>query len=84
MRVECYAATRPQDGRTANENAFLIIRDGIPVAAVCDGAGVAEQVAKRVVRLFELWVREVTIGQILRKICIMSPEHRPEVNVRPA
>ncbi len=51
----------------ANEDAFLIIREGIPVAAVCDGAGAAEQVAKRVVRLFELWVREATLGQILGK-----------------
>jgi serine/threonine protein phosphatase PrpC len=65
MKVECYAATRPQDGRTTNEDAFLIIREGTPVAAVCDGAGAAEQVAKRVVRLFELWVREATLGQIL-------------------
>ena len=65
MRVECYAATRPQDGRTTNEDAFLIIREGIPAAAVCDGAGAAEQVAKRVLRLFELWVREATLGQML-------------------
>ena len=65
MKVECYAASRPQDGRTANEDAFLIIREGIPVAVVCDGAGAAEQVARRVVRLFELWVREGTLGQIL-------------------
>lgn len=53
MKVECYAAIRPQDGRTANEDAFLTIREGLPVAVVCDGAGAAEQVAKRVVRLFE-------------------------------
>lgn len=52
MRVECYAATRPQDGRAANEDAFLIIRERIVAAAVCDGAGAAEQVAKRVSRLF--------------------------------
>jgi len=52
MKVECYAVTRPQDGRTGNEDAFLIIREGIPVAAVCDGAGAAEQVAKQVLRLF--------------------------------
>jgi len=65
MRVECYAASRPQDGRTANEDAFLVLREGIPVAAVCDGAGNAEQAAKRVLRLFELWVREATLGQML-------------------
>ncbi len=65
MRVECYAASRPQDGRTANEDAFLVMREGIPVAAVCDGAGHAEQAAKRVLRLFELWVREATLGQML-------------------
>lgn len=65
MRVECYAATRPQDGRTANEDAFLIIREGIPVVAVCDGAGAAEQAGKRALRLFELWIREATLGRLL-------------------
>ncbi len=65
MKLECYGATRPQEGRTANEDAFLIVREGTAVAAVCDGAGAAEQVAKRVLRLFELWVREATLGQIL-------------------
>ncbi len=42
-----------------------MLREGIPVAAVCDGAGHAEQAAKRVLRLFELWVREATLGQML-------------------
>ncbi len=65
MRVECYGASRPQDGRRTNEDAFLVMREGIPLAAVCDGAGAAEQAAKRVLRLFELWVREATLGQML-------------------
>ncbi len=40
MRVECYGASRPQQGRTTNEDAFLIIRDGIPdvPGAVLDAA----------------------------------------------
>jgi serine/threonine protein phosphatase PrpC len=65
MRVECYGASRPQQGRAPNEDAFLIIRDGIPVAAVCDGAGNAEQAARRVLKLFQLFIREATLGTIL-------------------
>jgi len=65
MKVECYAASRPQQDRTTNEYAFLVIREGIPFAVVCDGAGNAEQAARRIVRLFELWVREATLGEIL-------------------
>ncbi len=65
MRVECYGASRPQQGRTTNEDAFLIIRDGIPVAAVCDGAGNAKQAARKVLKLFQLFIREATLGTIL-------------------
>ena len=42
-----------------------MIREGIPFAAVSDGAGNAEQAARRVLKLFALWVREATLGEIL-------------------
>ena len=60
MKVECYAKSLPQQGRTCNEDAFLVVREPVPTAAVCDGAGNAEQAARKVLRLFELWIREAT------------------------
>ena len=48
MRFECYGASRPQAGRGFNEDAFIIEREPIPCAALCDGTGNAEQAAKRV------------------------------------
>lgn len=65
MRVECYGKSLTQQDRTVNEDAFAIIREPIPVAVVCDGAGNAEQAARRVVRLFELFVREAAPETIL-------------------
>jgi len=65
MKVECYARSLAQQGRSSNEDAFLIIRDPLPVAAVCDGAGNAEQAAKKVLRLFQVYVRQATPEQIL-------------------
>ena len=54
--VECYGASRPQQGRTANEDAFWIGRDPVPVAVVCDGAGNAQQAAQRAITFFQkLW-----------------------------
>jgi serine/threonine protein phosphatase PrpC len=54
--VECYGASRPQQGRTANEDAFWIGRDPVPVAVVCDGAGNAQQSAQRAITFFQkLW-----------------------------
>jgi serine/threonine protein phosphatase PrpC len=64
-RVECYAATRPQQGKTANEDAFVIGHGPIPYAVVCDGAGNAQQAAKRVLTLFEKLLGEATTEQIL-------------------
>jgi len=64
MRVECFAATRPQQGRTQNEDAFLIGRGERPFAVLCDGAGNAERVAKRVLALFEKLLGETTPEQI--------------------
>jgi len=64
MRVECHAATRPQQDKTANEDAFLIGRGERPFAALCDGAGNAERAAKRVLALFEKLLGEATPEQI--------------------
>jgi hypothetical protein len=58
MRVECFAATRPQDGRSTNEDAFLIGRATPPYAVLCDGAGNAQQAAKRVLTLFDKLFRD--------------------------
>jgi serine/threonine protein phosphatase PrpC len=52
VSLECYGASRPQQGRSLSEDAFLIAAGEHPVAAVCDGAGNAEQAARRVLREF--------------------------------
>jgi serine/threonine protein phosphatase PrpC len=57
--VECFAASRPQDGRSANEDAFLLApQAGPPWVAICDGAGHAQQAARRALRLFERLIAE--------------------------
>lgn len=65
MRIEFYGSSAIQQGRSSNEDAFLVIREPIPIAAICDGAGNAEQAAKKVLHLFQLWVRETSAEQIL-------------------
>ncbi len=65
MRTECYAASRRQDGRSTNEDAFLIGRGPVEFAALCDGAGNANQAAKRVLTLFEKLFREAEPSQVL-------------------
>lgn len=67
MRVECYGSTRVQRGRKLNEDAFLIGRGTIPFAALCDGAGNAEQSAKKVLRLFQQLFNKTTLGKVLTK-----------------
>jgi serine/threonine protein phosphatase PrpC len=64
MRLECYAASRPQQGRAQNEDAFLIHRGERPVVALCDGAGNAELAAKRVLALFEKLVAAASPEQL--------------------
>jgi serine/threonine protein phosphatase PrpC len=64
VRIECFAATCPQQGRALSEDAFLIGRGERPFAALCDGAGNAEQAARRVLRLFERLLNESTPEQI--------------------
>jgi len=63
-RVECYAATRPQQGRAQNEDAFLLGTGARPFAALADGAGNAERAAKRVLTLFEKLLNEATLEQL--------------------
>lgn len=64
--VEIYASSRPQDGGKANEDAFLIHRAPIPFAALCDGAGNAEQTAKRALSFFEKLFKEAKRDDIER------------------
>jgi serine/threonine protein phosphatase PrpC len=53
MPLEAVAATLSQEGRSANEDAFAIRAGDPPWIAIADGAGNAEQAAKRVLRGFE-------------------------------
>jgi len=57
-RIECYGATRPQVGRSANEDAFVIEREPVFHAAVFDGAGNAQQAAHRVARFFKTLIKD--------------------------
>ena len=66
MSLECYGATRPQQGRSANEDAFLIAGGATPLVALCDGAGHAEQAARKVLRLFRQLFEEAAPDDILR------------------
>jgi len=62
--VGCYGASRPQQGRTANEDAYWIGRDPFPLAVICDGAGNAQQSARRAIAFFQkLWAC-ATLDQI--------------------
>lgn len=67
MRVECYGASLPQDGRrpSDNEDAFGIVRSPVVTGVLCDGAGHALHAAKRVVGLFERWLADATLGHLL-------------------
>ena len=64
--LECYAATRPQEGRSTNEDAFLIANEGTPLVALCDGAGNAEQAARKVLRLLRRHYSQADQGSIDR------------------
>lgn len=65
LKVECYGATRPQDGGSANEDAFVIGHGPIKFAALCDGAGHAEQVARRALKLFQTFFKEAPPESVL-------------------
>lgn len=58
VRVEIYGATRTQQGKTQNEDAFLIGREPAPYAVLCDGAGNAERAAKRAAKQFETFLKQ--------------------------
>jgi hypothetical protein len=68
LHVECFGQTRPQHGRqhTQNQDAFVVGRPPVPWAAVLDGAGNAQAVAKRAAGIVERWFNEASLGQILR------------------
>lgn len=57
--MEIYAATRRQEGKTTNEDAFVLGRGEVPYAALCDGSGNAQGVAKRALGIFQRLVGEV-------------------------
>ena len=63
MRIECYGATRKQEGHSTNEDAFLIGRGSPPFAALCDGAGNAEKAAKKVLTLFQRMFNDASLDQ---------------------
>ncbi len=69
MRFESFGQTRPQEGRqhTENQDAYVIGRCPVPWAAVLDGAGNAQTVAKRAAALLEHWFRETSLAQLLRE-----------------
>jgi hypothetical protein len=56
--IEIYGATRPQIDRNTNEDAFVIGREPVPHAALCDAAGSAQQEAHHVVRFFERMIKD--------------------------
>jgi len=68
VRIECFGQTRVQDGRqhTQNQDAFSIGHGPVPWAALCDGAGNAQAVARRALGLLENWFRETTLAQLMR------------------
>ena len=66
MPVEAYVATRPQEGRRANEDAFLVETGGTPLIALCDGAGNAEMAAKKTLRLFRKLFAEAAAEELVR------------------
>lgn len=64
VRIECYAATVPQQGKSSNEDAFLIGHGPIRCAVLCDGAGNAQLAAKRVLASFEKLLSEASAEQV--------------------
>ncbi len=62
--TEAFAASARQDGHAISEDAFLI-RPGDPViVALADGAGAAEQAARRVLRQFDTLVGAASAGDV--------------------
>jgi serine/threonine protein phosphatase PrpC len=63
-RIECFAASRTQQGRSQNEDAFLAKMGDRPFAVLADGSGNAERAAKRVIATFEKLLIAATPEQI--------------------
>ena len=61
--MEIFASSRRQDGRTTNEDAFLIGRGLVPYAALCDGSGNAGQVGKRALKILEGLVSQASVEE---------------------
>jgi serine/threonine protein phosphatase PrpC len=64
--VECFGATRFQAGKAVNEDVFVIDRDPIPLVAIFDGAGNAEQAAERASRFFKTLITDpdASVGEM--------------------
>jgi len=62
--MEVFACSRPQDGRTVNEDAHLIGRRPVPYAVICDGSGAAGQIARRALKLFETLITQASLLDI--------------------
>lgn len=62
--MEIYAASRPQDGRSINEDSFLIGRAPVPYAALCDGSGAAGQIARRPLKILEGLVSQASVDEL--------------------
>jgi serine/threonine protein phosphatase PrpC len=84
MKVECFAETRPQEGRqhTENQDAYVLGHSPVPWAAVLDGAGNAQTVARRAAAILEGWFREVSLGQILRAEAWVAVARRLDLSLR--
>lgn len=64
-KPEIYGLSKAKEGRNASEDAFVILRGQSPMIAVCDGEGDAEQVAKKVLRSFQLFIQSAKPGELL-------------------
>lgn len=62
--LEAFAASLPQSGRAANEDAFLLRPGPSGLVALADGAGAAEQAARRALRQFERSVAAAGPGDL--------------------
>ena len=62
--MEIYASSRIQDGGSINQDAFLIGRKDRPFAALADGSGNAQQVARRVLGVFDRLITEASDEQM--------------------
>jgi len=62
--VEIYAATKRQDGRSTNEDAYVLGRGEVPYAALCDGSGNAQGVAKRALAIFQRLMTEASLDEV--------------------